>query len=708
MTLATVLLPLLLLLLVSPAAAQLPAPCMSNPQLVNTPYCPHLPGIKESPAEGQSFVQNDTMSIAWNSQWNAFATQSTVDVWVCPLANPDSCLPVRQDLKTQYETVDYVLNVPPGNYFVLVLAHGAQTKVAATDRGASFTVTPIPTPTPPTPVSSAPNAPQTSPPVLAAPAPVPPSSPDQQPPATPVPSASPVRTDPAPAQTHSLSPLHIALISCGAALLLVAAALFAIRQQRRRSPQPRNYRMMASSSKTDPESVVVLGDHGKPSPTGGSSVSGDLAAASLQQQQQMQQAQQSTSSSLLPHHHPTISNSEAIIIANSFKIALKKPIADDDEDEDISTMISNMGIKPMSPDTASAKSDPTLDGGNRAVDSTSPTSALAVNSVDRSRALPPSPLLHYPHHGSPSVNSHSRRDSSGHIARASHPLSITTFPSDTSPDLDEDGDMGASPVSAVASSSRHVAADSVHHNSLPRSETSSSLSRQTLPHESTTALTSAQPEQHQQSLPSQPESLASSAFPSSSSLSLSTVQQVNMVDLPDAARSATLNGRMRNVAPSQFVMVVDEDEDDTGRNNINTSAAASPLPTAPASPPTLSSSPTLAAFQTSHIWQPPPPLPMSSSSRAAVASPGLGLLPPDDSSAVAAEADDNATPLPASQPGYGTLKTKFSEAAKRKSRMGSIRSTISTYNPETDTEEVVHEVPQLPTSSSHSSTSSAT
>ncbi|KAJ1503012.1 hypothetical protein HMI54_000437 [Coelomomyces lativittatus] len=119
------------------------APCTLDPKLTNSPYCPQLPNNIQSPLENEVYTLGNFITCSWNSKWNSFATTGNVDVYLCPNSSPINCVTVSSNVPSNVEQLSYYLNpsnFTVGPYFYLVVAAGSSVNVPFSDRGASLTI----------------------------------------------------------------------------------------------------------------------------------------------------------------------------------------------------------------------------------------------------------------------------------------------------------------------------------------------------------------------------------------------------------------------------------------------------------------------------------------------------------------------------------------------------------------------------------------
>ncbi|KAI9221586.1 hypothetical protein BC828DRAFT_404803 [Blastocladiella britannica] len=368
------------------------ASCMSSDQ-VNTPYCPHTAGNAESPVANAVYPLGSYIRLSWNSQWSPFATVGSVDVYLCPGDKPTNCL-LMSTLDTKLESTQRMLDakaLTPGPYFYVVVPLGDSPSVPFVSRGPAFTIAPAPVTSTSTTSTSSPTRASTAT-VTAI-----------------VSATSASQSSPPAPDSNKLTPLTIGLIAGISALLVLIAGGFIVSRHRKRNrARPVKATMLSpggggsgngagtssgdsltalkrSGSASGGVMVAAAASAGSPSgmPSHGltSSASNDTLSAGSSPYNKMRKigsdadalyvpAGDAPSSSPVPAglrglpssngspHQPqrlvaapvsgAISSTEAILIANSFKLALKKSIEpSDDDDDDISATIDALGMRPV-------------------------------------------------------------------------------------------------------------------------------------------------------------------------------------------------------------------------------------------------------------------------------------------------------------------------------------------------------------------------
>ncbi|ORZ37055.1 hypothetical protein BCR44DRAFT_1524624 [Catenaria anguillulae PL171] len=221
-----------------------------------------------------------------------------------------------------------------------------------------------------------------------------------------------------------------------------------------------------------------------------------------------------------------ISSTEAILIANSFKLALKKSI-DDDDDEDISTMINSLGMRPI-PDAGQATP------GSGFMSPQQPAAAVLLDTpVPQTVTSPP-----------------------GLVPRSVYPAASTasTTPGDGAAATDAASLKSASPIPPAPASlvSSHAHSTSPHISSpLALGHTGRQLSHD---------------DQHSLLTGSMPRSLDSTSLPRSLSETTSAGHMtVERVSLDHRDRESTLLGRtpVKHIgSPYTAVVVVDPQDEE--------------------------------------------------------------------------------------------------------------------------------------------------
>ncbi|KAI9140527.1 hypothetical protein BKA69DRAFT_1125610 [Paraphysoderma sedebokerense] len=271
------------------------SPCVSDGR-VNTPYCPHTPGTLESPLPNANYTIGDEITLAWNKDWPIFASSGSVDVYVCPQSSPSNCITIGKGLQTSFEKVAWRTNssLSPGEYYVVVVGLNSTPQVSSDQRGPSFFLRASPTASPTSQATLI--VTQTSDSIL---------------------KPSDDMSDP----KNNLPVIVITSVVGGLLFLALVLTGFLFYRRRKNSQSSLPFSQKPSHLSSITPDANTNYEQAKLSPS--SNNSGTKSNSNM------------------------ISNTEAIIIANSFKLALKKPIGDsDDEDEDLTTMISNMGMQP--------------------------------------------------------------------------------------------------------------------------------------------------------------------------------------------------------------------------------------------------------------------------------------------------------------------------------------------------------------------------
>ncbi|KNE71921.1 hypothetical protein AMAG_16345 [Allomyces macrogynus ATCC 38327] len=338
------------------------ANCMStNP---NTAYCPHNAGNSEQPEAAKTYNTTSMLRMTWNSKWPSFATTGAVDLYLCP-TDGTKCIPMATAMSVSVEIVDALIDpakVKPGRYtYVAVPLNNKPEDTSFGERGVELAIQAGPTSSTTSSTSST-----ASPTATSSVGPVP------------IPTASVLAKSDGNEDNGGLTTLQLALIIAAAAAALIGLALLLI--ARRRRHQKRRLK-----------SGAVVGTSGSAKSAGGTAVvavpAGAAAAAPYDVLRETASAEKvgtggtaprttaetpvataavpgAASAAAITPATPdgltalngsavnltppgAISNADAILIANSFKLALKKSIDDDDDDEDIHTMINNLGMRPV-------------------------------------------------------------------------------------------------------------------------------------------------------------------------------------------------------------------------------------------------------------------------------------------------------------------------------------------------------------------------
>ncbi|KAJ3351592.1 hypothetical protein GGF32_004233 [Allomyces javanicus] len=337
------------------------ARCMStNP---NTAYCPHNAGNSEQPEAAKAYNTTNMLRMTWNSKWPSFATTGAVDLYLCP-TDGTKCIPMAMAASVSVEIVDALIDpakVKPGRYtYVVVPLNNKPEDTSFGERGVELVIQAGPTTSTTSSTSST-----ASPTATSSVGPVP------------IPTASVLAKSDGNEDNGGLTTLQLALIIAAAAAALIGLALLLIARRRRHQR-----RLKASA---------VAGTSGSAKSTGGTAVvavpAGAAAAAPYDVLRETASAEKVGTGGTVPRTAAetpvataavpgaasaaaitpatpdgltalngsavnltppgAISNADAILIANSFKLALKKSIDDDDDDEDIHTMINNLGMRPV-------------------------------------------------------------------------------------------------------------------------------------------------------------------------------------------------------------------------------------------------------------------------------------------------------------------------------------------------------------------------
>ncbi|KAJ3362797.1 hypothetical protein GGF31_001327 [Allomyces arbusculus] len=338
------------------------ANCMStNP---NTAYCPHNAGNSEQPEAAKAYNTTSMLRMTWNSKWPSFATTGAVDLYLCP-TDGTKCIPMATAVSVSVEIVDALIDpakVKPGRYtYVVVPLNNKPEDTSFGERGVELVIQAGPTTSTTSSASSS-----ASPTATSSVGPVP------------IPTASVLAKSDGNEDNGGLTKLQLALIIAAAAAALIGLALLLIARRRRHQKR----RLKAGA---------VAGTSGSAKSAGGTAVvavpAGGAAAAPYDVLRETASAEKVGTGGTVPRMTAetpvataavpgaasaaaitpatpdgltalngssvnltppgAISNADAILIANSFKLALKKSIDDDDDDEDIHTMINNLGMRPV-------------------------------------------------------------------------------------------------------------------------------------------------------------------------------------------------------------------------------------------------------------------------------------------------------------------------------------------------------------------------
>ncbi|KAJ3364105.1 hypothetical protein GGF31_000600 [Allomyces arbusculus] len=316
------------------------AACMAsgNP---NTPYCPHNAGNREAPTAETKIVPGQPVRVTWNSQWSPFAAAGAIDLYLCP-ADASACVPLAMGVKTAVESRDVTVDskaVLAGSYnYVVVPLGGVPETVPFAQRGVGVTVLP-----PPSTTTTATSSTSTTAPPLPHAATAPPSVPTA--------ASEPRIATSAPTSSRSstsLTPLQIALIAISAMITVLAIGLAVVHHHRRRKHHDLAVAVLAGTSTgSAPRTSCTptqLGTSLKSVPP----CSGPAASTVVPTPTPVPRP----STSSVPPPVGAISSTDAIILANTFKAALKHPLDHSDDDADLHTMMANLGLLPVaSPET---------------------------------------------------------------------------------------------------------------------------------------------------------------------------------------------------------------------------------------------------------------------------------------------------------------------------------------------------------------------
>ncbi|KAJ3364138.1 hypothetical protein GGF32_002518 [Allomyces javanicus] len=311
------------------------AACMAsgNP---NTPYCPHNAGNREAPTAETKIVPGQPVRVTWNSRWSPFAAAGAIDLYLCP-ADASACVPLAMGVKTAVESRDVTVDpkaVLAGSYnYVVVPLGGVPEAVPFAGRGVDVTVLPPPTATPTATSSTSTTAP-----------PLPHAA--TAPPSVPTAASEPRVATSAPITTsrRSLTALQIALIAVSAIITVLAIGLAIVHHHRRRKHHDLAVAVLAGSApRTSCTPTAQLGTSLKSVPPPATATA--AAAAAVPAPVLVPAPRPSTSS--VPPPVGAISSTDAIILANTFKAALKHPLDHSDDDADLHTMMANLGLLPV-------------------------------------------------------------------------------------------------------------------------------------------------------------------------------------------------------------------------------------------------------------------------------------------------------------------------------------------------------------------------
>ncbi|KNE63778.1 hypothetical protein AMAG_08858 [Allomyces macrogynus ATCC 38327] len=337
------------------------AACMSsNP---NTAYCPHNAGNSEQPEAAKTYNTTSMLRMTWNSKWPSFATTGAVDLYLCP-TDGTKCIPMDTAVSVSVEIVDALIDpakVKPGRYtYVVVPLNNKPEDTSFGERGVELVIQAGPSTSTTSSASST-----ASPTATSSVGPVP------------IPTASVLAKSDGNEDNGGLTTLQLALIIAAAAAALIGLALLLIARRRRHQRRLKAGAVAGTSGSAksaggiavvavpagaaaaapydvlrETASAEKVGTGGTvprtaaETPVATAAVPGAASAAAITPATpDGLTALNGSAVNLTPPG--AISNADAILIANSFKLALKKSIDDDDDDEDIHTMINNLGMRPV-------------------------------------------------------------------------------------------------------------------------------------------------------------------------------------------------------------------------------------------------------------------------------------------------------------------------------------------------------------------------